>query len=173
MSNKNTRRRLTAIDYFIIFTVVAVLLTAGLRLYKDSAPEDVTESALNEEYYIITYLSKGMNENSAKLLEKGEMFYMTGGEIEFGVLEDEPTVTPSRINVELENGELKTDVYATPNGNNSKADVTGAFRVKGCRTADDFLYVEGVLYVAPNMPVTVFSNDMCFSFTVTGIEKVS
>ena len=172
MKGENTKRRLTVIDYFIILTVVALLLAAGLRLYNDSIPDE-SETLLANEEYILTYESKGMNESAAELLEKGQKFYMTGGETEFGILEDEPTIKPSRIKVELANGELKNDIYAVANGNNSVADVSGSFRVKGCRTDDDLFYVEGVLYVAPNMPVTVFSNDMSFSFTVTGIEKVS
>ena len=172
MSKEKTKRRLTAIDYFIIFAVIATLVAAGLRIYEDSKADDDSIVLANEEY-IITYQSRGMEESAAKLLEKGEMFYMTGGETDFGVLEDNPTITPSRVRVELENGELKTDVYAEKNGNNTKVDVTGTFRVKGCRNEDNLFYVEGILYVAPNMPVTVYSNEMEFSFTVTGIEKVS
>ena len=128
MKGENAKRRLTVIDYFIILTVVALLLAAGLRIYNDSIPDDSDTLLANEEY-ILTYESKGMNESAARLLEKGQMFYMTGGETEFGVLEDEPTIKPSRIKVELSNGELKNDIYAVANGNNSVADVSGSFRV--------------------------------------------
>lgn len=172
MSKEKTKRRLTAIDYFIIFAVIATLVAAGLRLYEDNRAVDTGTPLTNEEF-IISFESNGMKESAAKLLEKGEIFYFTGGQTEFGVLEDNPTITPAKVRVELENGELKTDVYAEKNGNNTKVDITGEFRVKGCRNADGLLYVEGSLYVAPNMPVTVFSNDMSLSFTVTGIEKVS
>ena len=172
MSKERKKRRLTAIDYFIIFAVIATLVAAGLRFYEDNKVEESSITLANEEY-IISFESSGMKESAAKLLEKGEMFYMTDGLVEFGVLEDNPTITPSKIRVELENGELKTDVYAEKNGNNTKVDVTGTFRVKGCRNDTGLFYVEGVLYVAPNMPVTVFSNDMALSFNVTGIEKVS
>lgn len=171
-SNTKAKRRLTAIDYFIIFAVIATLVAAGLRIYEDNKVEDAGTPLANEEY-ILSYVSYGMKESAAKLLEKGDVFYFTGGKTEFGVLEDNPTITPAVVYVELENGEYKTDVYAEKNGNNTKVDVTGTIRVKGCRNEDGLFYVEGSLYVAPNMPVTVFSNDMSFSFTVTGVEKVS
>lgn len=172
VGSEKKRRRLTAIDYFIIFAVIAVLVAAGLRIYEDSRPVDSGTPTADEEY-IVSFVSKGMKESTAKLLEKGEIFYLTGGQTEFGVLEDNPTVTPQKIRVELASGELKTDVYAEKNGNNTKVDVTGTFRVKGCRNKDDLMYVAGSLYVAPNMPVTVFSDKISLSFTVTDIEQVT
>jgi len=51
-------------------------------------------------------------------------------------------------------------------------DVTGKFKVMGYRNANDLFYAAGSLYIAPNMSVTVFSEDMSLSFYVTDIEKV-
>ncbi|MBR4880941.1 MAG: hypothetical protein IKU19_03345 [Clostridia bacterium] len=174
MSNEKRKRRLTAIDFFIIFAALAVLVAAGLRFYENktsdlgAGPEDVVL-----EEYIVSFESKGMKESTANLLEKGELFYLTGGQTEFGVIEEISSITPAKIRVELTNGELKTDVYAEKNGNNTKVDVTGTFRVSGYRDDDNLMLVGGEFYIAPNLPVTVFSNNISLPFTVTGVEKVN
>lgn len=174
MSNEKRKRRLTAIDYFIILAVIAVLVAASLRLYENNRLEDAAEeSGFTNEPFIVSFSCKGIKESTANLLEKGELYYLAGGETEFGVIDEISSITPAKTRVELDNGELKTDVYAEKNGNNTKVDVTGTFIVQGYRDDDNLMYVEGNLYIAPNMPVTVYSNDKALSFTVTKIEKVN
>ena len=173
MKDEKKKRRFTAIDYFIVFAVVAILLASGLRLYSNFKPEDTGMETADTEY-IVSFVSKGMRLSTADLLKKGDEFYMSGGETVFGVLEDNPTLSLSKTRVELVNGALKTDEYAEDNGDNTKRDVEGQFRVKGCRNSEDgLMYVEGLMYIAPNMPVTVLKGDMTFSFTVTDIKEAS
>ncbi len=172
MSNEKKKRRLTAIDFFIIFAALAVIVAAGLRLYENRKIDDsVGGENIECEEYIVSFVSKGMKESTANLLEKGELFYLTGGQTSFGTIEEISSITPAKIRVELANGELKTDVYAEKNGNNTKVDVTGTFKVNGYRDGDNLMMVEGEFYIAPNLTMTVFSNDISLSLTVTNIEK--
>lgn len=174
MSNEKKKRRLTAIDYFIIFSVVAILVAAGLRLYENTKVEDVAEeSEFENEEYIVSFTCKGIKKSTADLLVKDEMYYLSGGETEFGVIHEISSITPAKTWIELSDGSIKEDVYAEENGNNTKVDVTGTFKVNGYRDGDNLMYVEGKLYIAPNMAVTVYSHDKALSFTVTDIEKVS
>jgi len=163
---------LTAIDYFIIFAVIAVLAASGIRLYKNNnkpAPTPPPE----EDEYIVSFVAKGMNQSATDFLEKGDIFYLTGGKKEFGVLEDFQ-VNPAKIQHELDNGTLIKDLRAIDNDEYTKADVTGTFKVKGTRNANNHFYVSsGALYVAPNLEVTIFSREMSLKFIVTDIEKVS
>lgn|GEM_PF-1149563 len=174
MSSEKRKRRLTAIDYFIIFAALAILVAAGLRLYEN---RKIDNSEGNEnielEEYIVSFESRGMKESTANLLEKGEIYYLTGGQTEFGAIEEISSITPAKIRVELASGELKTDVYAEKNGNNTKVDVIGSFRVNGYKDDDNLILAGGEFYIAPNLPVTVFSNDTSLSFTIKSVEKVS
>ncbi len=171
MKSEKTARRLTAIDIFIILAVVAAIVAAGLRIWADQNTEPTVVERTDDEY-IISFVSYGMRSSTAKLLSMGDMFYLSSGVDEFGELQSEVSITPAEVYMELENGEyIKT--YAEENGDNTKVDVSGEFRVKGCRNLDGLMYINGTFYIAPNMGVTVFNNFMSLSFTVTGIEKVS
>lgn len=172
MSKEKKARRITAMDLFIIFAVIAVIVSAGLRAY-DNAKHKTSGAVTSGEEYIVSFECREMKESSAKLLGKDEVFYVNGGEDEFGVLKDNPTITPAKIRVELENGELKTDVYAEKNGDNTKVDVTGEFRVKGYKDSNGLIFAECGMYIAPNLTVKAFTSDMSVQFNVTGVEKVS
>lgn len=171
MKSEKTARRLTAIDIFIILAVIAAIIAAGLRIWADQNSEQSVIERTDDEY-IISFVSYGMRSSSAKLLAGGDMFYLSNGVDEFGKLQGEVSITPAEVYMELENGEyIKT--YAEENGDNTRVDVSGEFRVKGCRNFDDLMYINGTFYVAPNMSTTVYNNKMSLTFTVTGIEKVS
>lgn len=192
MSENQNKKRFSVVDFFIIFGVVAILLSAGIRLYfnsiKDS--EELNDSDREYEEYIVSFACKSIRSTTADFLEASEgdtMFYLTGGENEFGTIESVDTNMPSQIRVELADGSLKyifaedesyNDETYDESGNDLhpsdiKRDLTGKFRVKGYRNAADLFYVSGKLYIAPNMSVTVFSQEMSISFTVTDIEKAS
>ena len=171
MSSEKTKRRLTAIDVFIIFAVFAIVVAAGLRLYDNYSlsNETVPEEALYEEY-TVSFVSKSMKESTANLLSEGEVFYLTGGKDEFGVLEKIST-TPATFRLELSDGTLLTDVPADKNGNNTKTDVSGTFKVSGYRDAYGILNIAENQYLSTNMLLTVFSHNTSLTLTVTGIEK--
>lgn len=171
MKAEKSARRLTAIDYFIIFAVIAALLCAGLRLWNDSHSEDAVIERADDEY-IISFVSYSMRSSSAKLLSAGDKFYLSNGVDEFGAIEGDVSITPAIVYIELDNGDYVM-TYAEENGDNTKVDVSGEFKVKGCRNLDGLMYVNGTQYVAPNTGMTVYNNLMSFSFTVTGVEKVS
>ena len=170
MSSEKTKRRLTAIDVFIIFAVFAIVVAAGLRLYDNYrlSSDTVPEDTMHEEY-TVSFECKGMKESTANLLSEGEVFYLTGGKTEFGILE-KISMTPATVRFELSDGTLMTDVPTEKNGNNTKTDVTGTFKVSGYRDDYNILNI-GNSYLATNMPITVFSHNTSLTFVVTGIEK--
>ena len=173
MSSESKKKRLSAIDYFIIFAVAASLISAGLRVYETFFAENgsiPTEKVYDE--YLVSFRSTGMRSSSAKLLDKGDVFYLYGGETEFGSLEDNVTVMPAEILIELQNGELVKS-YAEENGDNTRVDVNGTFRSKASRTWDNLLFIEGKQYVAPNYDITLYNNEVSLTIKITGIEKVS
>ncbi len=172
MNKESKARRLTAIDFFIIFAVIAVLVAAGFRIYGNMKDEDV-ETVVSPEEYIVSFECKGVKESTSKLLAKGDVFYLAEGDSSFGTLEENPTVTPAKIRVELENGELKNDVYAEKNGDDTIVDITGEMRIKGYRNNDGFTVVEDGVRIAPNLSLTAYRGDLALNFTITGIEKVS
>ncbi|MBP3378077.1 MAG: hypothetical protein J6L96_04955, partial [Clostridia bacterium] len=160
MSGEKSKRRLTAIDYFIILAVAAVLIAAGLRVYANNIKKAPEPIPVVEEEYLISFERKGINESEANLLEVGDTFYFSGGQKEFGVLE-EKYQNPAKTSIEMADGTLKKDVLTVENGNLTKADVTGTFKVKGFRNDNKLMYVGGT-YIAPNMSITLYSEDMAF-----------
>lgn len=173
MSNEKHGARFTAIDYFIIFAVAAVLVCGGLRLYQKSREDGARGKTSEYEEYVVSFVSRGVRESTAKLLEKGDTFYIDGGKTEFGVLEDNPTVTPAKLSLELDSGEYIDNVYAEKNGNNTLVDAAGAVRVKGYRDKDGLIYLQGKEYIAPNLTVTVISGELVLNVEITDIERVS
>lgn len=173
MSNEKRGTHLTALDYFIIFAVVAALVCGGLRLYKNSHADDVRGKTSEYDEYVVSFVSRSIKESTAKLLEKGDTFYIDGGKTEFGVLEDNPTVTPARLSLELDNGEYIGNVYAEKNGNNTLVDAAGAVRVKGYMDNNGLIYLQGKEYIAPNLTVTLFGSELSLTVEITDIERVS
>lgn len=172
MNKEKKTRRITAMDFFIIFAVAAVVLSAGLRAY-DNAKNKKSIAVTAYEEYTVSFECNGIREATAKLLEKNDVFYVNGGKDLFGVLADNPTITPARIRVELYNGEIKTDVYAEKNGDNTKVDVTGELTVKCSKDAGGLIFTESGMYIAPNLSVQAFAGDMSLQFKITAVKKVS
>ena len=167
--NKQTKRRLGALDWCLI--IAAVLLIVGicfrLNVFRLFTPKQTPQL----EEYLVTFRVANIRSTSGDLFEEGTVFYAESGKNVFGTVTGSVTITPAEIYTEDEDGKCVL-LYYSGDGDDSRVDVSGVFRVAACISEDKGLYMlNGETYIAPNQSLTIYSDRLTVTVLITGITK--
>ena len=141
MNNTKNKRRLGALDVFIIIVVIICAVSIAVRYF------DVQESDVNNnvqlENYVLSFEIKNIKDSSAdNYFEKGTNFYI------------EDSGAPN-----------------TATGDLYRVDVEGSMDVMGITGSDGRFLLGGNQYIALNKEIKVCSKYLLVTIAVTGITK--
>ncbi len=166
-TNSKSKRRLTVVDVFAVLIVLACIVTLVIGLYvKKNSPGEITDRG----EYRVSFTVKSIRASTAKLLTNGSEFFLSDGTV-FGTLADNVSVTPAVIYSLNEDG-VYIKTFAEDNGDNTLVDVAGVMNVNGGRDSSGLFRTSDKTYVAPAAEITLHSDLLEMTVTVTGIEKV-
>ena len=170
MPSQTTRKRLNAVDWFLIVALVLCLATAAVRLLLGPDSTSLQKSA-EEEEYVVSFKINNIRNSSTRYLAEGETFYMFNPVQPFGTILGSISVTPALYYLQDVDGNYLS-VYAPENGDATRIDVTGTMRVSGITTDTAFL-VGGTTPLTINKTVTIRSPYLYVTITITDIARAS
>lgn len=167
---ENTKKkRLGALDYFIIFAVIAVVVCFAIR-YFATDNSAVSEKAELEEY-IVSFSVAGIKDSSAqKFMSPGSKFYISETGAYFGELREGLTIKDAETYYELDNGEV---VVGENNavGDLYRVDVEASIIAKGKTDANGCFLLGGNTYVGVNKTFILNSKYLTITVIVTDVRK--
>ncbi len=172
-TNPKQKRKLNAVDYFIIAALILCIAGAALRVTIDKAGGTLgaLTSPIVHEDYVVSFKISNIRNTSTSYLIPGDAFYMDTSKQFFGTLEGNVTVTPALFYVEDINGNY-FQTYAPENGDATRVDVTGTIRVSGYMSDSGFL-LNGNTPLSANTALALRNKNIYVSVTVTDISKAS
>ena len=162
------KARLNAIDWFLLIAVVLCAVLGVLRFVLNRNGDNIS-GAVTMEDYIVSFKISNIRNSSLRYLKDGTQYYLAANEKPFGTVEGNVSVTPALYRIENAHGEY-VQAFAPENGDATRVDVVGAFRVKGYMSENGFL-ADGTTSVAVNRAVTLRSPFLYVTVNVTGITK--
>ncbi len=169
-SEKKTKKKLNAIDWFLIIAVVLCLAGAALRMLLGSESGSFTSPVVMEDY-IISYEIRNIRNSSAEYLAADEVFYIEATDQYFGKSAGNISVTPAQFYLADAEGNY-VEAYAPENGDATRVDVTGTMLVSGYMGDNGFL-LGGATSLAVNKSIALRSTYIYVSITITDIVKAS
>jgi len=169
-NNKQKKKRLNAIDWFLILAVLLCLAGAAFRLAVGSDGGTLS-AAVTMEDYVVSFKISNIRNSSTEYLGEGAEFYIEETDQYFGKILGNVSVTPARFFLEDASGNF-VEAYAPENGDATRVDVTGTMQVSGYMAEGGFL-VGGSSTLAINKTVTLRSSHLYVTITVTDIVKAS
>ncbi len=170
MNGNNTKkRRLGALDVFIIIAVLVCAVSVGLRLFMTQNSD--LDKNVQLDNYIVSFKVMGIRDSSAKnYLKKGTNFYMADTNEFFGTLREGVTIKDAESYYEMPDG---TIVLTTNNASGDlyrvdaecSLDVTGKLDANGC-----FL-LGGNKYIGINKELMIYSKYLSITVKITNITK--
>lgn len=169
-SKKKNRKKLNALDYFILLAIVLCLAGAALRMAVGSEGNSL-HSQVTMEDYVISYRVNNIRNSSTEYMTEDKEFYLhTTGQY-FGKINGSISVTPAMYWIEDQYGAL-LQAYAPENGDATRVDVTGTMLVSGYMGENGFL-LGGTTSLAVNKDLALRSRDLYITITITDIAKAS
>lgn len=168
-NQKEKTKRLGALDIFIIFAVLACLVSVGLRFIavQDSAVGNNVEL----ENYILSFkVSDIRNSSAVNYMNKDTVFYLRDSGLPLGTLQENKTVSDSEKYYYLHDGEI-VRMTNSSTGDLYRVDVEGTFECAGTMSADGSFLLNGNRYIALNQNLSIYSKYLAISIMVTGITK--
>ncbi len=169
-SEKKTKKKLNAMDYFLIVAVVLCLVGAALRMVLGSESGSFTSPVVMEDY-IVSYEIRNIRNSSTEYLAENEVFYIDATDQYFGKTTGNPSVTPAQFFLADAEGNY-VEAYAPENGDATRVDVTGTMTVSGYMSDHGFL-LDGTTSLAVNKSIALRSSYIYVTVTVTDIVKAS
>ncbi len=172
-TNQKQKRKLNAMDYFIIVAFILCVAGAALRVTIDKAGGTLgaLTSPITLEDYVVSFKINNIRNTSTSYLTPGDAFYMDSSKQLFGTLEGNVSVTPALFYVEDINGNY-IQTYAPENGDATRVDVTGTIRVSGYMSDSGFL-LNGNTPLNANTSLSLRNKNLYVSITVVDIAKAS
>jgi len=170
MPSQATRKKLNAVDWFLILALVLCLATAGARMLLGPDSTSLQKSA-QEENYVVSFKISNIRNSSTRYLTEGETFYMLNPAQVFGTVLGNISVTPALYYMVDAEGSY-VPVYAPENGDATRIDVTGTMLVSGITTESGFL-AGGTTPLTINKNVTLRSPYLYVTITITDIARAS
>ncbi len=170
---KNTareRRKLNAVDYFILIAAILCIAGAVLRIAVGNAGGSLS-SPITSEDYVVSFKIENIRNTSTEYLTEGEVFYIESTKQYMGKITGNVTVTPALFYIEDANGNY-VQTYAPDNGDASRRDVIGTMLVSGYMGESGFL-LGGSTPLAANKELTVRSKNLSIKIIITDIVKAS
>ena len=169
-AKNNSKRKLNALDIFIILIVILIAAGVFLRIYvvKNGALPGQTAKL---EKYAVSFLMKNIRGSSADCFIEGEELYLDTTGALFGTLTDNIAITPAETFIENAYGEYIL-TYSVEDGDDGRIDVRTVALVDGYMSDEGFL-LGGTTYIAPNKQMILKSKNIVVNVTITDITKVS
>ena len=167
---KKTKKKLNAIDWFLIAAVVLCLIGAALRMLLGSESGSFTSPVVMEDY-IVSYEIRNIRNSSIEYLGEGAEFYIDETEQYFGKMTGNLSVTPAQFYVSDAEGNY-VEAYAPENGDATRVDVAGTMTVSGYMGEHGFL-LNGNTSLAVNKFIALRSPFIYVTITITDIVKAS
>lgn len=172
MPKQNTleRRRLNAVDYFLIIAAILCIAGAALRVVIGNAGGSLSSPVVQEDY-IVSFKIENIRRTSTEYLTEGEEFYIESTKQYMGKITGSVATSPALFYVEDANGNyVLTD--APENGDASREDVHGTMLVSGYMSESGFL-LGGSTPIAANKDLTLRSKNLSVKIIITDIAKAS
>ncbi len=166
---KNVKRRVSALDVFIVVLVLMCIAGVIVRVYVGSEGIlPVLDPDISE--YAVSFEIKQVKASVGGYLSSGEKLWTESGEL-FGTVSDNVTVTPAQIFFEDKDGKYVSVYSSADNGDNSLVDIKGSVVTEGYMAEYGFL-AGGTTYVAPNYEIDLHTEKATVTVIITGISKV-
>ncbi len=170
-TNGNNKKGIGALDAVIIIALVACIAAGVLAFLYSRSTADPVATENDMEDYVISFEIYGIRQSNAQMLKTGEKYYTSESE-EFGVMNENLTITPAVVYVQGEDGKCYKS-YAPENGDYTKVDISGSMTVKGVRDSKGYFLLNGSTKLMPNKSIIVRNGTIAVNINITGIEKVS
>lgn len=167
---QKTKKKLNAIDWFLIIALVLCLAGAALRIALGSESGSFSTPVVMEDY-IVSFKIQNIRNSSVEYLSEAQQFYISSTDQYFGQIEGNVSVTPARFQVTDAEGNY-VEAYAPENGDATRVDVVGTMRVSGYMSEHGFL-LGGTTALAANKSLSLQSSFIYVTITVTDIAKAS
>lgn len=170
-TNTEKKKGVGVLDVIIILALCACVVAGGFAFIFERETSETVAKEKDLEEYVISFRVNSMRQSSSQMFDVGDTYYCPDSN-EFGVLNENLTITPAVVYVENDSGEcIKT--YAPENGDRTRVDVSGSFRVKGTRNSLGFFLLNGTQELVPNDSIIVRTDNLAVNICITDIEKVS
>ncbi|MBQ7599709.1 MAG: hypothetical protein IJU57_03440 [Clostridia bacterium] len=164
-----TKRKLGALDIFII--VIAVLLIAGIGVRFFLTRNSNVNEKTDLEEYIVSFKIMDIRDTSAQnYFNPGTNFYVDQDGSFFGTLQEGLRVSDAKRYYYLDSGEVITSLN-NATGDLYRVDVEGSFKVSGITAADGKFLLNGNTYIAENKEVKVYSKYLSVMLLITSVTK--
>ena len=165
----NTKKKLNAMDWFIIIAVLLCIAGAALRAFIGT--DNALNGTVTMEKHVVFFKVENIRNSSTEYLAPGAAFYIDVTGQYLGEISGNVTVTPAVYMFEDANGKY-VQAYAPENGDATRVDATGTLIVDGYMSDNGFL-LNGTTSLAPGKEITIRSNFIQVKITVTEIVKAS
>lgn len=167
---KKDRKKLNAMDWFLILAVVLCLAGAAFRMAVGSEGGSFSQPVTMEEY-VVSFKISNIRNSSSEYLEADTPFYIDTTDQYFGTILGNVSVTPALFYLEDASGNY-VEAYAPENGDATRVDVTGTMLVSGYMADGGFL-LGGTTSLAINKSLALRSSHIYVTITITDIVKAS
>ena len=164
------RKKLNAIDYFIIAAVLLCIVGVTLRSFIGSEGNHLSSPIVMEDY-VISFKISNIRNSSSDYFAPGEKFYIDSTKQYFGEIADTVSVTPALLSLEDINGQY-IQTYAPENGDATRMDIAGTMLVSGYMGENGFL-LGGSTNLALNKEMAIRSSYIYATIVITDIAKAS
>lgn len=161
------KKRIGALDVFIILLVVSCVLFLALR-FIDLGGSDVNESAILDDYTVSFKVSDIRDSSAKNYLEPGTNFYLKETDTLFGTLLDGITISDAQEYHEMPDGKV-VSTRNTATGSLYRVDVEGSFTVQGRLDQNGTLLLDGNKYIGLNKEISIYSKYLSIQIQITGI----
>ncbi|MGN1408807.1 MAG: DUF4330 family protein [Eubacteriales bacterium] len=167
MENK---KRLGALDVFIIIIILACMVSVGFRIFANRTSEVVESTQLDN--YIVSFKVMGIRDSSARnYITKGTKFYMDKSNLYIGSISDgNITITDAKKYYDALDGSTVSATNSAT-GELYKVDVEASFDVQGKVDSNGRFLLAGNQYIGVNQELQIHSKYLSITVLVTGINK--
>ncbi len=163
------KKRLGALDIFIIIAIAAAVISVGVRMFT-TGTSDLAEGVQLDEY-IVYFDVYGIRDSSAKNnLKGGEKFYLKESDENFGTMLENITIKDAENYYEMPDGSI---VLAQNNatGDLYKVDVEAAVSVRGKVDADGRFLLNGNRFLGAEKELQIYSKYVSLTVKITDVVK--
>ena len=169
MNEQKQKRKLGALDVFIIVVAVVLIAGIGIRFFL-TRNSNVNEKVQLEEY-IVTFKVMDIRDSSAQnYFTPGINFYVDQDDSYFGSLREGLTISDAKKYYYLDNGEV-VSALNNATGDLYRVDVEGSLKVTGIIDRDGKFLLNGNTYLAENKEIKVYNKYLSVVLLITSVSK--
>lgn len=169
MNTKEQKKRLGALDIFIILAIIACLVSVGLRFV--ATRNSSVGNNVQLENYIVSFKISDIRDSTAKnFMDKGTNFYLKDSGLLLGSLREGNTISDAEKYYYLHDGEI-VRMTNSSTGDLYRVDVEGGFDCMGTMSADGTFLLNGNQYIGVNQELNIYSKYLAVTVKITGISK--